>query len=66
MVDHNLWGLKLHCDRAFLLDNGRIEEFDDLEEAIAEHRERLRRPPDPRPEVLTSPPAGEEVLPMPG
>jgi capsular polysaccharide transport system ATP-binding protein len=55
MVDHNLWGLKLHCDRAFLLDNGRIDQFDDLEEAIAVHRERLQEPPVSRQEeVLAS------------
>jgi capsular polysaccharide transport system ATP-binding protein len=41
MVDHNLWGLKLHCDRAFILENGSIEEFDNLNEAVAVHTERL-------------------------
>lgn len=43
MVDHDLWGLKLHCDRAFILENGRIEEFSDLDEAVAVHTERLLR-----------------------
>jgi capsular polysaccharide transport system ATP-binding protein len=43
MVDHNLWGLKLHCDRAFILENGCIEEFADLDEAVAVHTERLLR-----------------------
>jgi capsular polysaccharide transport system ATP-binding protein len=41
MVDHNLWGLKLHCDRAFILDGGSMEEFSNLDEAIASHTERL-------------------------
>lgn len=45
MVDHNLWGLKLHCDRAFILDGGSIEEFNDLDEAIALHTERLLATP---------------------
>lgn len=41
MVDHNLWGLKLHCDRAFILDGGIIEEFSNLDEAVTIHTERL-------------------------
>jgi capsular polysaccharide transport system ATP-binding protein len=41
MVDHNLWGLQLHCDRAFILDGGKIEEFSSVEEAVAIHTERL-------------------------
>jgi capsular polysaccharide transport system ATP-binding protein len=45
MVDHNLWGLKLHCDRAFILDGGKIEEFSDLDEAVALHTERLLASP---------------------
>jgi capsular polysaccharide transport system ATP-binding protein len=45
MVDHNLWGLKLHCDRAFILEGGKIEEFDDLDEAVALHTERLLASP---------------------
>lgn len=45
MVDHNLWGLKLHCDRAFILEGGKIEEFDDLDEAVTLHTERLLSSP---------------------
>jgi capsular polysaccharide transport system ATP-binding protein len=45
MVDHNLWGLKLHCDRAFILDGGKIEEYSDLDEAVALHTERLLAAP---------------------
>lgn len=41
MVSHNLWGLKLHCDRAFVLDQGRIDEFDSLDQAVAMHTEHL-------------------------
>jgi capsular polysaccharide transport system ATP-binding protein len=48
MVDHNLWGLKLHCDRAFILDGGKIEEFNDLDEAVALHTERLLTTPPQR------------------
>lgn len=48
MVDHNLWGLKLHCDRAFILDGGRIEEFSDVDEAVAVHTERLLAAPPSR------------------
>ncbi len=72
MVDHNLWGLKLHCDRAFLLDQGRIEQFDDLEEAIAVHRDRLRQSPlarsgDPAAAVPPQPPsAPDRPLSLPG
>ena len=44
MVDHNLWGLKFHCDRALLLHNGSLIEFDDLEEGIATHKRLLENP----------------------
>jgi capsular polysaccharide transport system ATP-binding protein len=45
MVDHNLWGLQLHCDRAFILDGGKIEEFSSVDEAVALHTERLLAAP---------------------
>jgi len=45
MVDHNLWGLKLHCDRAFILHAGKIEEYTDLDEAVAIHTEQLLAAP---------------------
>lgn len=41
MVDHNLWGLKFHCDKAFLLHNGNLIEFNDVEEGIAHHKKLL-------------------------
>lgn len=41
MVDHNLWGLKFHCDRALLLNNGNLLEFDDLNEGISFHKKLL-------------------------
>ena len=44
MVDHNLWGLQLHCDRALLLHNGDLWEFDDLQEGIAMHKQLLEQP----------------------
>ena len=34
LVDHNLWGLQFHCNRALLLHNGSLIEFDDLEKAF--------------------------------
>ena len=44
MVDHNLLGLKLHCDRALLLHNGSLLFFDDLKEGIAMHKKLLEKP----------------------
>ena len=44
MVDHNLWGLQLHCDRALLLHNGGLMEFADLQEGIAMHKHLLEQP----------------------
>lgn len=44
MVDHNLWGLQFHCDRALLLHNGKLIEFDDLQEGIAMHKKLLEQP----------------------
>ena len=41
MVDHNLWGLKLHCHRALLIHDGGLIEFDDLEEGIKFHKNLL-------------------------
>ena len=41
MVDHNLWGLKFHCDRAFLLESGKIVEFNDVQQAIDIHTKNL-------------------------
>lgn len=51
LVDHNLWGLEFHCDRALLLHNGGLIEFDDLAEAIASHKRLLELPAK---EVLTT------------
>ena len=44
MVDHNLWGLKFHCERALLLHNGSLLEFDNLEEGISMHKKLLEKP----------------------
>ena len=41
MVDHNLWGLKLHCNRALLIHNGGLIEFDDVNKGISYHKELL-------------------------
>ena len=44
MVDHNLWGLKFHCDKAMLLHEGKLLEFDDLQEGIETHKKLLEKP----------------------
>jgi capsular polysaccharide transport system ATP-binding protein len=41
MVSHNLWGLKLHCDRALVLHQGKITSLPSLEQGIALHKEQL-------------------------
>ena len=41
MVDHNLYGLKIHCNKAFLLHKGNLIEFKDVEEAISQHKKLL-------------------------
>ena len=41
MVDHNLWGLKFHCDRAFVLEKGKVKVFANIDEAIQVHTELL-------------------------
>ena len=53
LVDHNLWGLKFHCNRALLLHNGALIEYDDLDEAIASHKRLLELPAHADKEVLT-------------
>ena len=44
MVDHNLYGLKLHCDKAFLLNEGNLIQFDDLQEGIETYKRLLLEP----------------------
>lgn len=44
MVSHNLWGLQFHCERALLLHNGSLFQFDSLKEGIARHKELLKAP----------------------
>ena len=41
MVNHNLWSLKPICDKAFILEKGKLLQFDDLNEAIEVHKEQL-------------------------
>ena len=43
MVDHNLWGLKIHCNKAFLLHKGNLIEFNDIDEGIAQHKKFLEK-----------------------
>lgn len=45
MVDHNLLGLEIHCNRAFLLHEGKLIEFDDLQDGIEMHKSLLLDPP---------------------
>ena len=47
MVDHNLWGLSFHCDRALLLHEGSLLEFDSLSEGIEMHKRLLDEKPTP-------------------
>jgi len=54
LVDHNLWGLQFHCNRALLLHNGGLIEFDDLDEAIASHKRLLELPAHAAKEVLAT------------
>ena len=42
MVNHNLWSLKPLCQKAFILNKGKIIEFDNVKEAIKEHKKLLR------------------------
>ncbi len=44
MVDHNLWGLKFHCDKAMLLHEGKLIEFDNLEDGIKEYKKLMESP----------------------
>jgi len=34
IVDHNMFGLEFDCNKAFILDKGKITKYDDLKEAI--------------------------------
>ncbi len=38
MVDHNMWGLRLHCDKALLMHEGMLMHYDNVEEAIEKHK----------------------------
>lgn len=44
MVDHNLWGLEFHCDKALLLHDGSLLQYDDIGEAIMMHKKLLEHP----------------------
>ncbi len=41
MVNHNLWSLKPICDKAFILEKGKLMQYDNLNEAIEVHKEQL-------------------------
>ena len=41
MVNHNLWSLKPVCNRAFVLDKGKLFQYDNVLEAIKFHKETL-------------------------
>ena len=41
MVNHNLWSLKPVCNRAFVLDQGKLFQYDNVPEAIKFHKETL-------------------------
>ena len=42
MVNHNLWSLKPLCQKAFVLNEGKISEFNNITDAIKEHKRLLR------------------------
>lgn len=42
MVNHNLGELREYCDAALVLENGRLAMFEDLDEAIALHKENMQ------------------------
>ena len=41
MVNHNLWSLKPVCNRAFVLDQGKLFQYDNVPDAIEFHKETL-------------------------
>lgn len=43
MVSHSMSQLRAYCDCGIVLENGRLEVFDDLEEAIERHLDNMRR-----------------------
>ena len=44
MVNHNLYGLKEHCDKALVLHEGEMLEYNELDEAISIHKELMNNP----------------------
>ncbi len=44
MVNHNLYGLKDHCDKALILHEGEILQYEDLNEAISIHKKLMNNP----------------------
>ena len=41
MVNHNLWTLRPICNKAFILEKGKLIEYDNLDEAIKVHKNQL-------------------------
>ena len=48
MVSHNLHTIREYCDRGAVLSDGRLEIFDNLEDAISAYNEVLREQPEQR------------------
>ena len=44
LVSHELGQVRNFCDAGLVLENGRLEFFEDLEEAIARHEENMAKP----------------------
>jgi capsular polysaccharide transport system ATP-binding protein len=42
MVNHNLTELKEYCDSGLVLEHGKVQYFDDIEEAIAVHKRMMK------------------------
>ena len=43
VVDHSVTGLSKHCNRAFLLHEGNLIEYDDVSKGIIEHKKLLEK-----------------------
>ena len=38
IVDHNMWGTQFNCNKAFILDKGKLTEYESLKEAIKKYK----------------------------
>lgn len=38
IVDHNMWGQQFNCNKAFIIDKGKLTKYDSLKEAIKKYK----------------------------